>query len=161
MIPIQDFLDTMRGRVKSFPIVKNKKFGIYNIPAAFDIETTSWEVKDTKLAAMYIWQFGIDDLVTYGRTWDEFLDFLDEIKKIFNLSENLRLRVYVHNLAYEWQFIRKMIKWKTVFLVDTRKPVYALSDYDIEFRCSLLLSGGKSLAAVAKDLMNVKIKIMN
>ena len=38
----------------------------YNIPAAFDIETSSLYDRGNKFATMYIWQFGILNWVTYG-----------------------------------------------------------------------------------------------
>lgn len=60
-------------------ITTNKKVEYYNIPAAFDIEVTSWyegeQKGENKRAMMYCWQFGIGNLVTIGRTWDEFKKF--------------------------------------------------------------------------------------
>ena len=137
-------------------VTDNKKIRWYNVPCAFDIETTSWyegsERPENKRAIMYIWQFGICDLVTTGRTWDEFTRFLNLVATTLDLSENRRLICYVHNLAYEFQFIRKRFKWDTVFLLEERKPVKARVG-GIEFRCSLKLSGGKSLANIGKDLI--------
>lgn len=135
----------------------NKNVEYYNIPAAFDIEVTSFYENEEKRALMYIWQFGIYNLVTTGRTWEEFHIFLDMLRKILNLGSNRRLIVYVHNLPYEFQFIRKRIVWDKIFLIDERKPVYAISD-GIEFRCSLKLAGGKSLDNVSKDLQKYKVK---
>lgn len=36
---------------------------IYNLPCSFDIETSSTYLKEEKTAFMYIWMFGINDLV--------------------------------------------------------------------------------------------------
>ena len=71
----------------------------YNIPAAFDIEVSSFYKDGEKQACMYIWQFGILNWVTYGRTWDEFLDFMGSLSAILDTSNEKRLIVYVHNLA--------------------------------------------------------------
>ena len=137
------------------PIVTdNKKISFYNVPAAFDIETSSFYMNEEKNADMYIWQFGILNWVTYGRTWDEFTSFLKVLSNILDLSEDLKLIVYVHNLAYEWQWMRKRFKWDKVFFLDERKPVYAQTG-GIEFRCSLKLSS-KSLAKVGDDLVKYK-----
>lgn len=106
---------------------------------------------------MYIWQFGIGNLVTTGRTWNEFLLFLDMVRKILFLSPEKRLIVYVHNLPYEFQFIRKRLDWEEVFILEKRKPVYCRSN-GIEFRCSLKLAGGKSLENVGNDLTKYKVK---
>ena len=76
---------------------------------------------------------------------------------VLDLSENRRLIVYVHNLPYEWQFIRKHFSWDKVFFLEDRKPVKARIG-GIEFRCSLKLSGGKSLQNVGKDLQKHKME---
>lgn len=150
------------------PIVKsNKKEAFYNIPAGFDIETSSFYNHDLKCAITYEWTFGIGyleygefrRLKTYGRTWDQFYIFLDAVSKILGLSDHYRLVVYVHNLPYEWQFMRKHFRWTKVFYIDQRKPVYAINNAGVEFRCSLKLSG-KSLAKTASDLLKYKVKKM-
>ena len=149
-------------------IMSNKKEVFYNIPAGFDIETSSFYNHDLKCAITYEWTFGIgyiDDqdefrrLKTYGRTWEQFAIFLDAVSKILDTDKSKRLVVYVHNLPYEWQFMRKHFRWTKVFYIDQRKPVYAITDSGIEFRCSLKLSG-KSLAKTAQDLMKYKAKKM-
>lgn len=145
-------------------VVDNKGQEYYNIPAAFDIETSSFydgeEKTENKRAIMYIWQFGIGSWVTCGRTWEELIAFISVLERAMALGPKRRLIVYVHNLPYEFQFIRKRLKWEKVFLLDHRKPVYAINNGGIEFRCSLKLSGGKSLANVAKDLAKYKVKKM-
>lgn len=139
----------------------NKNIEHYNIPAGFDIEVSSFyqgdKLPENKRAIMYIWQFGIYNLVTTGRTWKELKLFLSFLRKVLCLNDKRRLVVYVHNLPYEFQFIRKHLEWEEVFILDERKPVYARSD-GIEFRCSLKLAGGKSLENVAKDLQKYKVK---
>lgn len=162
LISRKKFLSSVYDMVLSEKIVyTNKKIGYYNIPAAFDIEVTSFydgeRVSENKKAIMYIWQFGIGNLVTTGRTWEQFGIFIDTLRKILNLSYNLRLAVYVHNLPYEFQFIRKRLKWDKIFILSKRKPVYSISQ-GIEFRCSLKLSGGKSLEKVAEDLQKYRVK---
>ena len=132
----------------------NKKMSFYNVPAAFDIEVSSFYYGGDKHAAMYIWQFGIMNWATYGRTWDELTGFLNLLSDVLGLSENLHLVVYVHNLAYEWQFIRQRFNWDKVFLLEERKPVYSIWG-GYEFRCSLKLSS-KSLKKVGDDLVKYK-----
>lgn len=145
-------------------ITSNKKETFYNVAAGFDIETSSfYDKNDLKTAIMYEWTFGIGwerdnelkAIVTYGRTWRQLETLLDAVSVIMDLGKSKRLVVYVHNLPYEWQFIRKRFSWSKVFYLDERKPVYAITDNGIEFRCSLKLSG-KSLANTAKDLVKYK-----
>ena len=139
----------------------NKRIEYYNVPAGFDIEVSSFyqgeKKPENKRGIMYIWQFGIFNLVTTGRTWKEFEVLISMLQKILSLNENRRLVVYVHNLPYEFQFIRKHFDWEEVFILTERKPVYATTG-GIEFRCSLKLAGGKALANVAKDLQKYKVE---
>lgn len=145
-------------RLGEYEIVKdNKKIEWLNVPAAFDIETTSFYDHEEKRAVMYIWQFGIDNLVTTGRTWAQFLSLLTAVQLVLDLDETRRLVVYVHNLPYEFQFIRKRIDWDEVFLMDDRKPVYCRTK-GVVFKCSMKLSGGKALRTVGNDLLTYKVE---
>lgn len=139
----------------SIPIVtNNKKISYFNVPCAFDIEVSSFYENGEKRACMYVWQFGILNWVTYGRTWREFFIFMNTLRNIIGIDSTHILPCYIHNLAYEFQFMRKRIEWDKVFLLDERKPVYAISD-GIEYRCSLKLSS-KSLKKVGEDLVKYK-----
>ncbi len=138
----------------------NKQIEYYNIPCSFDIETTSskstlW--KTEKVAFMYEWSFCILGYVIIGRTWDEFKDMITTIIDKLNLSVNKRLIIYVHNLGYEFQFIRKHFEWEKVFSLKERKPIQAVTLDGIEFRCSYLLSG-YSLEKLAEHLQTFDIK---
>ena len=137
--------------------VKKGKVCYYNIPCAFDIETTSFYDNGEKVGLMYIWQFGINGHIFIGRLWDEFIQLLDKLRAEFDINIENRLVIYVHNLAFEFQFIRKLFRWYSVFSIDSRKPIYATTCYGFEFRCSYLLSG-YSLAKVGENLTKYKCK---
>lgn len=131
-----------------------------NVECAFDIETTSTYVNDDKFAFMYLWGFGIGDncdYLVYGRTWEDFINMINNISNEYNLSKNRRLICYVHNLGYEFQFMRKHFKWLEVFSVDERKPIKALCSQGIEFRDSYILSG-LNLKKTAENLHSHNIK---
>lgn len=141
---------------QDFPTIKdNKKIVYLNIPAAFDIEVSSFYNHGEKQSVMYAWGFGIYNQVTTGRTWDELLSLLSQVQKILMLSEHRKLIIYIHNFSYEFQFMRKLFDWDKVFVMEERKPVYAIAG-GIEFRCSFKLSG-KSLAKVGEDLTKYPI----
>ena len=126
----------------------------YNIPVSFDIETTSTYCKGEKFACVYLWCVNINgDTIEQGRTLEEFKDYLDKISKENQLSIYKRLIIFVHNLAFEFQFVRKYFDWYEVFATDERKPIKALTIKGIEFRDSLILSG-YSLSNVAKICLN-------
>ena len=135
-----------------------KKVLYFDTPCAFDIETTSFiSYNGEKTAIMYEWTLGVNGLVIIGRTWDEFLKCIEKLIECLDISLNKRLVIYVHNLSYEFQFIRKRFKWEKVFAIDNRKPVYATTTDGIEFRCSYLLSG-YALEKLAQNLTVVKIE---
>lgn len=151
--------------------------GIYclNVPCAFDIETSNFYTHDnkvvnyrdslqydskdlTKVAIMYVWQIGINGYVIIGRTWDEFIQLINTIVEYLDLSaDKRRLIIYVHNLAFEFQFLRKHFTWEKVFNFDNRKPIYAITKSGIEFRCSYILSG-YSLANLSNQILEYKVE---
>ena len=139
-------------------IVEKNKVQFFNIPASFDIETSSFIAgydehgEEIKAATMYIWQLGLNGTVIYGRTWDEFLALLCKLVDYLELSKRRHLVIYVHNLGYEFQFIRKMFQWDKVFALKQRRPVYAISG-GLEFRCSYLLSN-YALSYIGDNLLN-------
>ena len=128
------------------PLLKNrkgnpggKKRRYIGITTAFDIETTL--IDNVEQSVMYIWQwqFG-EDYTVIGRTWDEFLDLQKRIKAV--LPEDRWLVVYVHNLSYEFQFLKGIYSFypDDVFAVASRKVVKADMWGCFEFRCSYKLT---------------------
>lgn len=135
-----------------------KKVLYFDTPCAFDIETTSFiSYNGEKTAIMYEWTLGLNGLVIIGRTWEQFLKCIEKLIECLNISLSKRLVIYVHNLAYEFQFICKRFEWDKVFAIDNRKPVYATTIDGIEFRCSYLLSG-YALVKLAQNLTTIKIE---
>ena len=111
---------------------------------------------DDKRALMYVWQIAINGHVIIGRTWEQFVDMINDISNRIGLNDNKRIIIWVHNLAFEFQFLKDYFTWKKVFAISTRKPIYALTDNGIEFRCSLILSN-LSLANVGRSLKKYKV----
>lgn len=158
--PVEFLANLRENRLKT---VKNSKSIVYyNVPSAFDIETTSFFHSigkdrkgfpiNEKRAIMYEWSFGINGYITFGRYWSQFIDLLSEVADILKTDDKNRLIVFVHNLSFEFQFIRKRFEWQKVFALDTHEPLYALTTNGIEFRCSYLLSG-MGLASLGKSLI--------
>ena len=114
----------------------------YEIPCAFDIETTTIVPEDGSrpFAFMYHWQFCIGEDVYFGRRWEELTNFFDVISYHLQLNNKCRLPVYVHNLPYEFQFLRRFFYVTDGFYKDIRKPLKALLNDSIELRCSYALS---------------------
>ena len=83
---------------EKLPLVKKKDVEYYNISCSFDIETTTIPRKietDRDIGFMYQWQACIKDTVIFGRTWEEFIKFLDDVRLHFELSENRILVIYI------------------------------------------------------------------
>ena len=120
--------------------------------AAFDIETSSYMDEGEKRAVVYSYALAIDDTIYHARSADEFFPLLEKIAAEMELSLDRRLVIYVHNLAYEWQFIKHYMAWESAFAISSdRRIVRAVSKLGIEFRCSYVLTN-KPLAAVGKDV---------
>lgn len=123
----------------------------------FDIESTSYLILNDKIipsdeylslsdeereeaepcANMYIWQFSVNETVYYGRTWEEFRQFLGRLED----NCNKKKFVFVHNLSFEFQFFCSQLKIKSVISRKSRKVMSCdLEDYNITFRCTLYMS---------------------
>lgn len=134
------------------PVFKyNDKGEFYaNIPISFDIETTSTYVDGDKVAFMYVWAISINGDCFYGRYWSEFTSFIKTLSRVWELDKKHKCIIYVHNLSYEFQFMRRHFEWQDVFAVDLRKPLKAVTHF-IEFRDSYILSG-LNLELTARNL---------
>lgn len=116
---------------------------------AFDIEATN--LKDIEQAVMYIWAIQVgDDVTIYGRTWDEFLYFITHAKAAI---KEKHLVIYVHNLGYEFQFLKGIYSFtdEDVFATDTHKVLRCTMYSTIELRCSYHLTN-LSLDAFTKQM---------
>jgi len=142
------------------PIMCNRRREVVNVPATLDIETSSTYIDDEKFATMYLWGFGFNGSVIIGRKWSELLDLIDRLVDYLELSKKRTLYIYVHNLGYEFQWLRKRICWARrdngeadVFAMKERRPIYARA-YGIELRCSYILSN-YALSYIGEELLNV------
>ena len=128
---------------------KKVRVAYYNIPCSFDIETTRG-----KLASyMYMWQFNIGGFTIYGRVWESFETLQRLLHAVFDLNK-IKLICYIHNINYEYQFLRCRYKENInhVFATKKRNVIY-FRMFDIEYRDSYILFGSK-LEKVGKDLKN-------
>ena len=132
--PYADFLDS--------PTVRKRGTWFLNIPAAFDIETTSIDrpaEQGGPFAFMYHWQFCIDDKVCFGRTWEDYEYFQGMLSEVLQLSDSRKLVVYVHNLAFEFQFAWRFWGVESIFARSPREPM-KVECKCIQWRCSYILS---------------------
>lgn len=110
------------------------------LSAAFDIETTNiTEGVERPYAFMYHWQFCIEKSVVFGRRWEEFTEFLRRLHDALYLASNRRLVVFIHNAAFEFQFMRRFLNIEGGFYKAERKPLKVVIN-GFEFRDSYALS---------------------
>lgn len=138
----------------------NKTIEYANLPCVIDIESSSFkDVNKEKTAIMYCFTFGVNGASYLGRTYDDLFEILDIFSNIFELNTGdtkKRIIIYIHNLAYEFQFFYKRFTWHRIFAINPRTPVSAITSNGLEFRCSLLLSG-YSLKKVGEHLQTYKV----
>ena len=142
--------------------VLNRKKICDNI-ICFDIETCNYFVKDNAVysindiitkcghnvpaiekffedstagACPYIWQFCIDGTCIYGRKFEDVKRVLNYISKKTNKHS---VHVWIHNFAFEYVYLKEIIKFKSKFFTEARKPLYAKYK-NLYFRCSYRLT---------------------
>lgn len=130
---------------------------IDNTIYSFDIETTSYLILDGKQVSgieyqnltkeeqeraefrscMYIWMFSINDIVYYGRTWEEFKKFLNRLE-MYSKEKKI---VFIHNLSFEFQFLKGVFNFTDVMARKSHKVMRCFfEDYNIELRCTYMMS---------------------
>ena len=124
---------------------------------AFDIEASNIKIGAEKESIMYVWMFQYEDVCYVGRTWDAFRRFLSDLDEQADMMA-ARLVVYVHNLSYEYQFLRTVLDFRTedVFCVKSRRILRAIW-HNIEFRCSYIHSN-MSLAEYTTKMQVFHVK---
>ena len=136
----------------------------------FDIEVSSlfniggkWQKFDYSIkdysnidiaSCVYICMFGVNDNVYYFRNFSFFENVLKHISDI-----ETRKIIYVHNLGYEFQFLRMFLKNYTIenmLATAPHKPIsFYIKELNIEFRCSYRLTN-LSLTKSAENYTNVR-----
>ena len=110
----------------------------------FDIETTTLitgiDQDKNPIRNAIIWSGQFYDGVDYYQT----RSLKDTIKKLKTIEDEnkdtpYKIAVFVHNLSYEFQFIKDFFNFKQILCNTTRKIIAAETD-QIVFRCSYFLS---------------------
>ena len=108
-----------------------------------DIEATSFEDEENEhRATMYIWMLSIDDEYIFGRTWKELGQVLNDLQRAWDLNEQRKAIVFIHNLAYEfnWFICNPIFDFSHMFLKDEGHPLYAEDNRGLIFRCTYMMT---------------------
>lgn len=138
---------------------KRSKAYYYDISCALDTETSNL-IKDDehKYSWIYIFQIMIGDVFITCRTFPELKTIFGNLKTMYNLSEKQRLIIYIHNLPFEFQFMRTEFQTSELLARKNRSVFKVfLTEFGIELRDSLILSG-MSLAKTAENLTSHNIR---
>ena len=141
---------------------KKPKYLVYTF-ATFDIETTTIDNGTvTPYGFMYHWQMDVGGYVVTGRRWEEWVKFMLKLVEIFKTDETRNFVVYIHNEAFEFQFIRDFLNAYfggfRVFAAQRRKPIHVTTGNGIQFRCSYKLTNMSLEKAVQNELGVVHCK---
>lgn len=140
IIKADDFNVEMLAELPIIVRKKKKNSRKYlDIVTAFDIETT--RLQNIEQSVMYIWQFQVGkDITIVGRYWSEYFDLLQRIAEY--IKDVAYLVIYVHNLSYEFQFLKGLYAFGSdeVFATEPRKVLKCEMFECIEYRCSYMLT---------------------
>ncbi len=145
----------------AFDIEVTQMFKPYDewITYDYDIEEKEYTGKPC-IAFPYIWQLCIDGDVIYGRKWDDVKDVFSRLNDF-----NVKLICYVHNLSYEFCFLRNLFKVKEVFARKAHSIMKCIFEgiENIEFRCSYFLTRlslfewGKKISKESGEVIEKKV----
>lgn len=137
--------------------VSGKRNKIENTIYTFDIETSSYLIlnnkvyntldylnftkeeqeKSIKQSNMYIWIFGINENIYYGRTWHEFYTMLQKV----NYYSPYKKYVFVHNLSFEFEYIKSIFTMKNVTARKSHKVMNCeILDFPMIFKCTYYMT---------------------
>lgn len=136
---------------------RNRKIDYISDFITMDIETsTIGRQTDHPIAFTYSIAVYVADICILLRYWKEYNILIYKIRNKLGLTRYKRLVCYIHNLPYEFQFMRDFIKVDDLFAVQPRKVVKFYST-GIEYRCSYKLTN-MGLAKLTQTTPQVKHK---
>lgn len=135
----------------------NKKEWL-QLPCTLDIKTSSFLHHGIKCGCMYYWSICCNGALIAGRSWEALRKVLHEMHRFFDTGAERKMVIYVHDLAFFFQFFRKWVKWSEVFAFKAFTPASAeIENYGIIFKCSKFLSG-MNWAEIGN---NTKLKVID
>lgn len=127
-------------------IAKSRSLYYYNQFFTMDIETskikTGYEVATGKAiyeAFAYTIALHTGDHCILCRSWEEYNTVMVWLAERLYKSPKYRCVIYVHNLPYEFQFMRSFMYIDKLFATEPRKVVKCIAN-NFEYRCSYKLT---------------------
>ena len=150
-LPVSDNIYTLDLEVTSL-------FNLDGTYQCFDYKRPPKDYEDIdKVSVPYIWMFGINEKVYYGR-------ILTDIEQVFKdiYEEHCYKIIYIFNLSYEMQFLMNIFSGKykieQMCCRDIHKPIqFFVPELHLIFRCAYMLTN-MSLEVAAKEYTDVQKK---
>lgn len=126
------------------------KYKYFDKIVTFDIESTSYVVgnsktnkhKPKKYAWMYVAALSIDGVIKHFRSWKDVKEYFDFLNNLSVWNGNRRILIWVHNLSFEFQFMKAFLELTEVFCRKAHNVLRCVYG-NIEFRDTLALSNCK------------------
>lgn len=125
--------------------------------ATLDTETSHI---DHNIGWVYQWAFKIKSTYVYGRTPEEIIELLQKIAEKYRLNDKKRLIIYIHNLPYDFQYLKHYLKQYDPFIKTLAIDNHSIISCDIlGFRilCSYKLTN-LSLNALSNNYSTKYVK---
>lgn len=155
-----------KEKLKNYHNGRMKSFDYVQLHCGFDIETTTiyngyddLHKHEIYNSFMYIWQFSFCShgyqFVLKSNTWKDFEEFCRLL--VSKLSKNQKVLVWVHNLPYEFSFMKGRFyrHFSDMFCKEHDKPIKFNFMEKLEFRDSMQLHM-KGLKGLAEDFCQAK-----
>lgn len=139
---------------------KRKKY-INETGVGFDIETTTikkiYKKEIHPFSYMYIATFAIGSINVYCTSWVEVVELLHQLIKVNKLGKDKKLIIWVGNLSFEFQFIRKYIDITNIIARSKRNVIMFEVEESIIFQDALAISGGNLAYLASKYTKTQKL----
>lgn len=96
---------------------KNEARKTLDVPVSWDIETST----DGNHSWLYAFGFSFDGKAYLGRTWEDFEKTLQKLMTI--VPDRGVVTIFVHNLGYEYFFMKHRFIIKNAFFKSSKKPI--------------------------------------
>lgn len=139
---------TLRGMCTDFDKVywkKNKGKLLCKNYIALDTETSHNHNEEYPECWVYQWSFAFNHSLYYGRKPSDLIDMLKAIVKFYELGEQRKILIFVHNLPYDFSYLCLYLynafgDPNNILATEAHKPFIITYDCGLEFRCSYKLS---------------------
>lgn len=129
----------------SIKTIRKGKRAYVNSYICLDTETSHNHNEMNRESWVYQWAFTFNKGLYYGRRPDDLVEKLADIATSYELSDTRRLKVFIHNLAYDFSYLCMFLRDKFgdpnhILATSSHHIFQACYDCGLEFLCTYKLS---------------------